>query len=148
MFFRQSIENILNEKESVPIPVQTLNNDGNTVISFYVSKEMQKNFLAFCRERNYKSAEVIRGFITFIPNCFDSRQSVRMQDTLFYFLAFLQNAMKAEGYALTDMKDIQIQRTDSYHPLIQEEKTGKTRVFKVFDKEGKQLYLIPFRKMR
>lgn len=141
-FFRNCMDEALNEKETVHIPLDYLNADDEKIFSLRVSKEKLNTFQSLCSSMGRDAGKIIRAFIyATLPD-----SSIGVTDSLFYVIVFLENSLAGKGYKLSSLKEVQKQQVTSEYPLIQEEKYGKSMIYKVSDAETKTLYTIPFRK--
>lgn len=142
-FFRNCMDEALNTQNKNFIPAKSKASRADKVFSMRIDDRTLTEFKELCDRKGLDYSKVVRSFVVALLPSSD----VTIDDCLFYLVVFLRKALKEQGFILTDLRDIQIQRLESEQPLIQEEDTKRSRVFKVYDKESHKLYTIPFHKI-
>ncbi|MBS5519630.1 MAG: hypothetical protein KHX13_04775 [Acidaminococcus intestini] len=145
LFFRKAMEDLLNESDTFVMPIKSKPRQDMAIISFYVDEESKTDFLNFCHHYHYASSEVMRAFIDLVPHCFTKGDSMELKTSLLYLVIFLQNAMKAYGLTMDNLESIEATPAPSSDlPLIQEERQGTSRLFKIYDKKTSTIFTAIF----
>lgn len=144
-FFRNCMDEALNDNSTNVLPSKLLDKKPDIVLSIRINDPDFYKFQDFCNKYHKDYGKVIRAFICTIADSFVNHKRTEIESTLFYLILFLSSVMEREGF-FPALEDIQTIKTSSEHPLIQEDGKGKTRLFRVYDKDKSVIHIIPFRK--
>jgi len=127
------------------LPSKVLDEKPDIVMSLRINNADFKDFHAFCNKNHKDYGKVIRAFICAIADSLVTHKGTEVESTLFYLILFLSSVMEREGF-FPALEDIQTIKTSSEYPLIQEDGKGKTRLFRVYDRDKHVIHIIPFHK--
>lgn len=144
-FFRNCMDEALKSNDTSILPAKASDEKPDIVVSLRMSHTDFKAFHEFCNRNHKDYGKVIRAFICTIADTQVTYEGTEVENTLFYLVLFLSSVMEREGF-FPALEDIQTIKTSSEHPLIQEDGKGKTRLFKVYDRDKHVIHIIPFHK--